>query len=917
MSKQLSCQKFIYKIHSSRLKKSGWKLTLPIDEAKNNDEVIALASSQILRWIDELKGVEDSDTKAKEIKAEIRHLKKEPNSIKNKKKIKQLYKELDEIQFVPEYMCLVIDKKSEYYRACKGFSINGMKYKRLLGTNGGIKNSTIVFVADSMVDELKRRISNGRNPDKEFVTAKLEAYQALVCSASNPVSMPHGIAVVNDCETKFMSDILFLTDENEGEPEITFKRNEEITMDASDGFGIMLPSLAARWSEELGLDYLMAGCNTRMSWLKGMMFTFDFLEFAEKVAGNYIVKDAWGNDFDVRDVEAIFTVSQVKLWDSYESCDEYIRNSLENKYTFSVTKTCPKELENERSLNYQFIQPLDFDDDDIEDLIKPTMTEIKEVLGGDWKKTILFLKGCGLNEKNIKNLPDDFIKAIMVDKRVLDDPYVQNNIFQLIKKRIDEAKIGVLKVHGNYSIVSGDPYALCQSMFGLEVTGLLKEGQIYNRYWADKGAGELICFRAPMSCINNILRMSCFDDANVRFWYQYMNECTVFNAWDTSSAALNGMDYDGDLVMITDNEVFIRKFEKQPALICFQRKADKCIPTEEVFVKSNIDSFGNDIGQVTNWITSMYEIRSRFDKDSEEYKTLSYRIRAGQQLQQNAIDAAKGIICKPMPRTWHDYHAVNKIEDEETKDFYKRIVAERKPYFMRYIYPQLKREYRTYEKKANRSAMCTFNLDIDELYTMPEEERTEEQKSFLAYYERFMPVGTGDCVMNKICRRFEQEFDGYISKNTTGRHFDYTILKSDSGYTRYRYDMIKQLYFDYNKKLQNFKIQVNYERIDEYDAYNSLIAMNEEFEKECSKICPDGEMLCNIILDLCYTHSATKKFAWSMCGKEIINNLLAKNGNRLSFPMIDASGDISYCGNNFSEVFVEVMEDETNVDNIE
>ena len=637
MSKQLSCQKYIYKIHSSRLKKAGWKLTLPIDEAKNNEEVIALASSQILRWIDELKGNEDFDTKAREIKSEIRRLKKEPNSIKNKKKIKQLYKDLDEIQFVPEYMCLIIDKKSEYYRACKGFSINGMKYKRLLGTNSGIKNSTIVFVAESMVDELKRRITNGRNPDKEFVTAKLEAYQALVCSASNPVSMPHGIAVVDDCETKFFSDILYLTDENDGEPEITFKRDEEITMDASDGFGIMLPSLSARWSEELGLDYMMAGCNTRMSWLKGMLFTFDFIAFAEKVAGTYMIKDAWGNDVDLRNVEAIFTVSQVKLWDSYESCDEYIRNSLENKYTFSITKTTPKELENERNLNYQFIQPIDFDDDDIEDLIKPTMDEIKEVLGGDWRKTVLFLKGCGLNERNVKKLPDDFIKAIMVDNRVLDDQYVQSNIFQLIKKRIDEAKIGVLKVHGNYSIVSGDPYALCQSMFGLEVTGLLKKGQIYNRYWADNGSDEVICFRAPMSCINNILRMSCFDDANVRFWYQYMDKCTVFNAWDTSTAALNGMDYDGDLVMITDNEVFLRRFEKQPALVCFQRKADKCIPTEEIFVKSNIDSFGNDIGQVTNWITSMYEIRSKFDKDSEEYKVLSYRIRAGQQLQQNAI----------------------------------------------------------------------------------------------------------------------------------------------------------------------------------------------------------------------------------------------------------------------------------------
>ena len=213
--------------------------------------------------------------------------------------------------------------------------------------------------------------------------------------------------------------------------------------------------------------------------------------------------------------------------------------------------------------------------------------------------------------------------------------------------------------------------------------------------------------------------------------------------------------------------------------------------------------------------------------------------------------------------------------------------------------------------------MCAFNIDINELYAIDEQDRTDEQKTFLSYYERFMPVGTGDCVMNKICRRFEDEFDGYISRKSSSGKFDYTILKSDSSYTRYRYDAIKQLYFDYNKKLQNFKIQANYERIDEYDAYNSLMAINEEFEKECSKVCPDGKMLCNIILDLCYTHSATKKFAWSMCGEQIINNLLEKNGNRMSFPILDASGDITYCGNSLSEISVDVMEVETDVDNIE
>lgn len=591
----------------------------------------------MLRWIDELNGITDADRQAREIKQEIKRIRKEPNNVQNRRVVKQLYTKLDKLQYKPDYMCLIIDKEKDYYRACRGFSINGIKYKRLLGTNGGIKNSTIVFVSEKHADELRRRIDNGRNPDAELVPAKLEAYKALTCSASTPVSLPNGILVVDDCETEFLSDIIYLTDEGDGEPVMEMRKNEKIQMDASDGYGIMLPSLADKWSEELGLDYRVSGVNTRFSFEKGMVFTFDFVDFADKVAKKYIVKDAWGNEVDIRDVELVLTTSMVKLWDSYESCEDYINKSIENGYTFGIAKTCPKELETERNLNYQFIQSYDLDDNDIEELISPTMNEIKDVLGGDWRKTVLFLKGVGLNADNIGRIDDDFIKAIMIDPRMVDDPFVQSTIYQLIRNRINEAKVGVLKVHGNYSIVSGDPYTLCQSIFGLELTGLLKDGEVYNQYWADRGADRLACFRAPMTCHNNIRLVRPADNEQVRYWYQYMTTCTIFNSWDTAAIALNGCDFDGDIVMLTDNKVLVNKLHPLPALMCAQRRATKRVPTEDDFIHSNIESFGNDIGQTTNWITSMFEVRARFEKGSEEYDTLSYRIQCGQLYQQNAI----------------------------------------------------------------------------------------------------------------------------------------------------------------------------------------------------------------------------------------------------------------------------------------
>lgn len=900
LAKQLVCQKHIFKLHSSRLRKAKWKLTLPVAEARKNDEVISLADSQVLRWLDELNGITDAESHAREIKMEIRRLRREPNSVQNRRKIKKLYADLDDVQFKPDYLCVIIDREKDYHRACKGFSINGMKYQRLLGTNGGVKNETIVFISARHADEIKRRIDNGRNMEKEMVPAKLEAYKALTCSASIPVSMPHGVLVVSDCETEFLSDIIYLNDENSGEPIMEERKQVPVQLNESDGYGLMLPSLAKRWSEELELDYTVSGVNTRFSWEKGMVFTFDFLDFAEKIAGSYFVKDAWGNDVDIRNVELILTTSMLKLWDSYDSCEDYIRNCLENGYTFGIAKTCPKELEQERTLNYQFIQSYDLSDEDIEELIRPTMDEIKEVLYADPVKTVLFLKGAGMNEDNIGRTDNDFAKALMIEPRMIDDPYVQNCIYQMIKNRINEAKVGVLKVHGNYSIVCGDPFSLCQNIFGLTVTGLLKSGEIYNAYWCSKGIDSLACFRAPMTCHNNIRLVHPHRSEDASYWYQHMKTCTLFNSWDTAAHALNGMDKDGDLVMLTDNKVLVDKLKVLPALMCVQRKAKKKIVSEEDSIQANIDSFGDDIGKTTNWITSMFDVQAQFQKGSKEYEELDYRIKCGQLFQQNAIDKAKGIIAKPMPREWHDRHSVNMIEDAETRRFYQKLVADKKPYFMRIIYPALMKQYNTYIKNTNKNAMREFQMTVDELMEIPASEQTERQKDFIRYYHSRMPVGNNDCVMNRICRRFEREFDGYLGRHNADTEFDYTIMKSDAEYSRSQFNAISKLYESYNKRLRNYAVFASYERVDEYDTFSRMLEMRNEFIQECTKECPDRFALCNIVLDICYQKSSTKRFAWEMCGDEIIQNLLNRNGGIISYPTLDVDGDITFGGNRFT-----------------
>ena len=480
-----------------------------------------------------------------------------------------------------------------------------------------------------------------------------------------------------------------------------------------------------------------------------------------------------------------------------------------------------------------------------------------------------------------------------------------SDVFKLPDMRI-LLKNDVFKVRGNYSVVSGDPFALCQSIFGLEVTGLLKAGEIYNDFWTERAVPRVVCFRAPMTCHNNIRIMNIRNDAIVQYWYRHMRACTILNAWDTAAHALNGLDKDGDIVLLSDNEILLQNTLGLSAIICEQRKAEKRDITEDELIYANMDSFGSDIGPTTNRITGMFDVMAGFSPASREYRELEYRIKCGQLYQQNAIDKAKGIIAKPMPRYWYDRSAAkSKAETPGELEFLLSIVADKKPYFMRYIYPQLMRQYNQYIKNTNKKALREFRRSIDELLIMSADQRSDEENDFVHYYRKRMPVSTNNSTVNRICRLVEDSFDGGSAVFGSGSEFDYTIMKSGADYSDRTYRAVLKIYNDHNRSLAEYMQQARQTRISEAESLNQRELMVQYFKTECHRLCPDERALCDIILDICYQKNSTKQFAWDICEAEIIENLLAKNGYRLSFPVADENGDIEYGGNLFSTITIQ------------
>ena len=942
MAKSQKNQTFVLKVNTGYLSKNNWHLTFKLNEIRKQPQlVVSLGSSQVLRWMPELTGIPDADLKASQIKQDIKYLKKQENSPEIKRQISQKYDELYELQFQPHYMMLVMDSPKDYKYAYKhGFSITidyghkveTFEYKRFLGTAGSIKKSTIMFVDKNIHAKLMDKINNGRYEgpkgdeavktyngmalNYKFIPAKINAYFALQCSASIPVPWPR-VIVINDVYTKF-KDVVRTVRNTGGEqlewPSVSDPEEQEIEINTCDGMGFISPEMSARWAEALneGSEPL-SGFNTRCAFLKGMVFTVDFKQFAEEIAGTYIVKDAWGDERDVRDADVILTISMLKLWNSYAGYEDYYNNCVKNGYEFCIAKSTPHELRNVHTTNYQYLQDFSFTDEQIDELISPTVSKIKDCLGLDWRKLILYMCGSGLDEKSVIHM-EPMCKAIMANPELVKDPYVRSKVNRMIQRRIRDAKIGVLDISGDYSIAGCDPYVLLQHMFGLEVTGLLRAGECYHKYWSDRGTEEICIFRAPMTSIENVCKLKVVTNPDMEKWYKHIKTCIILNGWDTTAMRCNGEDYDSDSNFCTDNKVLLDAFEYKTTLMCEQESSVKKPPTEDDYVKSDINGFGDSIGSVTNKATNMISLREQFDKDSEEYKRLTYRISTMMNYQQNAIDRIKGVVARPVPKEWLNARMFKIEEDDDEytiqdKQINANIAAEIKPWFFIYRYSQLKSELDKYMKAVKSNCKIRFGKSLDDLYAC--DDKTEEEEAFIYHYEKYLPVSRAPGTMNRICWRIESEFQ--TTDVLPDVDFDKSILKTDIEYTQEEYEQVKQLYDEYNKSMQLFLKNQKQNDLGDDEVGFDIVHLKDIFINECNRVCPNSEVLSNIVIDLCYTSNKNKTFAWDVAGEQIFRNVLKNNGDAIQYPIKDESGDIEFNGKKFS-LYMQQMGGDIDVD---
>lgn len=524
--------------------------------AKNNGWVVALGDNQLLRFIRQIKDKPFDKEKVQALYERRNVLKQDKSSKKNAREITKIQNQINELLFVPDLVTVRTDTtQKDYKQLCKTgftvkFKVNDTEYvtsyKRLCAGAGQLRKNSANFVNAEIYDQLLNIMLCGLDAKSigKINLAKFGAYLALSTSATRVVKTPR-ICVIDDYEYVLKNQKVDWIYKNEkGEDDIR-EGYIDFTVNVFDGAGMVSPEMATRWQQDLELDYLPSSFIVRAPWTKGAVSVFPFHKFAKEVAHKDTIIDYWGKEHKVEDIDVILTKSQFKMAQKFESYDQYLFYYKKYGHVFGIARV-NKKTSNFLSLsNYQYLQSNNFTEESIKELAKPTVDWLQKVMSCDPLYTSLMMIGSHENdsvEQIESRLESPIAKCLLYNAEVLNDSYARSKVVKLIRKKIDQAKIGKIYIEGSYDFLIPDLYAMAEHAFGMEVNGLVPAKCIYSKRWVDKGSKKVSIQRSPLVAPAENQVLSVYSDEKCTEWFKYIKWGNMLSIRDLTAIAMSDAD---------------------------------------------------------------------------------------------------------------------------------------------------------------------------------------------------------------------------------------------------------------------------------------------------------------------------------------------------------------------------------------
>ena len=875
-----------------------------MDDARKNNQVIRQGESELVRKVLKIEHSEFSPEKLQEFIEMRGRLLGRKDAKENRKVLVEVEKQIDNLLFIPDLVSIKFDDPRHYVHIVeKGLTINGKKFVRLLCGAGMARASTAMFVNQEIEEELQSFLNCGRDMSVKMNPNKFSAYISLASSATSRVSTPI-FCVVPDKVIKRTLQTDYIIESPSGKDSVIEPRDIEIDVSLFDGQGLIDPSKAQDWIDELLIEYLPSAFIFRAAFSKGLLVSFPFKRVAEE-RGIDTITDIYGNTHSIFDIDVLLSESQFKMASGYKSIEQFRQECKVRDFGWGISRISPRQDKTTANLNYQYIQALRLSSKDIPVICKETVDWISSVQH-DYRWALLFLLGEVSKEKVdiewFSKLSDPIIKAILLNPECINDLHIINYIERLIRKISTEAKMGTLRVPGNYSFLTVDPYAQTEHILGLPVKGIVKQGHIYSNFWNKKNENEVAVLRSPTTWASEVVRSRLQNDSIVNDYFKEQYSGLVFNIYDNYLLQLSGADVDGDIALSTN--VLNNYIHDQYRIPSYDRKtADKKEIDFSTLYKSDIASFGSHVGLLTNAGACLFGMLSLYSEDSIEYKTIINRLKISNAQQQMLIDGAKGIVVQPFPRWWLDKLTDDQKENlsEEEIVLYEKLRIKSRPYFMRFLYPttwgkKYSRHQAAYENLIN----IRFGLTLREL--LEKQDKSELENKMIEDYYKYSPLMDSLSPMNQLSHHIENEV-AKIKKQSKNINFDWTVyLDSSIELDQSKLDKMRKVYLEFSTSKRN-----NYDtgRKSKDEKEDNLLL----FRKKLYEISSSLSEITNLAIIVSYGEfgKRSKDFCWRLIPQGLIFNLNKNNITRtIEMPTMSENGSFSYLNKNYEFYTLEI-----------
>ena len=884
MAKVLQNQYYIYKIPSNKitkLKKYSFK------DASKDGNIVSIGDNLVLAKIREYYG-DKSDhvslyNKVQEIRRQMKEIRRQPTSVKNLENIKKLQSQLDSMLFVDDIINIKVMAKKEYRELGRnGFDLNGRHYVRFMVGSGQMRRNTVTFINENILGYMTEKLMCGLdNKIKTINLAKLSAYFALSFSSVLWVREPR-VCVIKDFNTIVPKQkVNFLKEEESG---MTIHQIEkDMELNSADGQGLISPEMAKLWAEDMHLNYTPCSFVVRTVFVKGNLVPFDFKEYA-KEHGITTIKDRYGTEYNINDVDVLLSESQFKMAKYYSSWEGYLSYHRSYNLKWGVARY-NKEFDDEYVLtNYQYIQVLNLNKEEIDGLISYTADWIKNICSGNLEYALAYSIGVKNPTSGVDDIINScgslFTKAIIKNPEMLKDGFVQRKIYNSIKESIRQAKIGRIWVKGNYQFMISDPVAQCRSALGLSPDGLIPANCVYSNFWNTRtNSDEVVCCRSPLTHYSEVNPLKLFKSEETNKWYKYIYSGMIYSIYDISVMKFADSDFDGDIVFSTDNPYFIKGARREELPIIYDKEK---VPTQKITlpnqVKCDLRGLDTKVGQITNYSTSMIAMLPLFknEKQKEQYDELKKRILLCRKLQGEEIDKIKGTTPPSFPKEWRHIENINKDDDDITKAEkykYNSMVVKKKPYFFIYLYNTLMNDYKNYEKNFNSISLTHFGIPIKVL--LRKKDHTEGEMNLLRKYRKYSPVLETECVMNILCKEIENiEFDIKYKPNCVSL---LPKFASRDNIDETKINKLAEIYKEYKaqRKYKGIETLITNEGIQDEDMNdilkNVLYANRDEYKDAMLELFTSSQELFNHLVVVCERNNWSYDCIWDIVGEDIID----------------------------------------------